>query len=563
MSDRNSTTVWIAAVLVVTAFLLAGPAAAFAVSFPVANHSFETNDLADGTNASPAAPPNWTVTGGGASYLDRNSGAFNTVIDPTPDADGEQLVWSNGGDLYQTLSTVLTANTTYALAVDVGDRTDVNPYAGAQLRLGTGSTFGSNLLTARVAANTAPVNGGGAGDGWQTWVSTFTTGASPAGLGNPLRVELINPGGGQTLFDNVRLDRLNVINGTFESLTGNGVPGTLSDNQYVHFFHVGNSGMSLPIDITGWSQSGGASNGAGLYNPPAGDPGGQPPSAVNLLFINNNLDSNHVAQAVGQNLQTDTFYTLNFQHGARGGNGAFQVQLLAGGTLLDESTGAGTVGAWQKKTVFVNSADFPGQVGQPLEVRILEPAATGQTTYDNFSLAISGDTIVMDNEEPGFSVSAATTALVSPYTSGYNDDRRWFSNAGSGWAKYDFTNVPNGVYDVYANWIGQSNTDPSTTYTLSDGGGVVTKSQFNNNSVADLALVDPLNGGSLNMELLQANVSITDGNFDVTVTVPTAGYFAFVDAIALQLIPEPSTFALAAIGLLALLAWGRRRRCMI
>jgi hypothetical protein len=65
--------------------------------------------------------------------------------------------------------------------------------------------FGANLLTGTVVSNTTPVNGVGANDGWQTWVTTFTTGPSPAGLGNPLRVEIVTTGGVQSYFDNVRL----------------------------------------------------------------------------------------------------------------------------------------------------------------------------------------------------------------------------------------------------------------------------------------------------------------------------------------------------------------------
>jgi hypothetical protein len=103
------------------------------------------------------------------------------------------------------LSALLAANTTYTLTVDVGDRTDIN-FAGAILNLGTGPGAGNNLLPAVVIANTTPTNTAAAGDGWQTWQSTFTTGAAPANLGQPLRIDLVNINGIQTLFDNVRLD---------------------------------------------------------------------------------------------------------------------------------------------------------------------------------------------------------------------------------------------------------------------------------------------------------------------------------------------------------------------
>ena len=186
-----------------TAFTLFAGSASAAPIF-IANHSFEDDDIADNTNAN-SAPSGWSVTGaGGASYLDRNgTGGFNDQIDPTPDAtDSEQMAWSNGSDFYQETGTAVAANTVYTLTVDVGDRTNTN-FQPTELRLGIGATFGTNLLTANVVANTAPTNGAGPSDGWETWVTTFTTGASPT-AGN-LRVEIVNNGGVQPLYDNVRL----------------------------------------------------------------------------------------------------------------------------------------------------------------------------------------------------------------------------------------------------------------------------------------------------------------------------------------------------------------------
>ena len=170
----------------------------------ITNHSFEDDDIANNTNSN-SAPSGWSVTGGSGSYLDRNgSGGFNDQIDPTPDTgDSEQMAWSNGGDFFQLTGTAIAANTLYTLTVDMGDRTNLG-FPGAELRLGSGAPFGSNLLTPTVVSNTIPTNGAGPSDGWQTWTTTFTTGASPV-AGN-LRVELLNTGGTQPLFDNVRLD---------------------------------------------------------------------------------------------------------------------------------------------------------------------------------------------------------------------------------------------------------------------------------------------------------------------------------------------------------------------
>ena len=179
-----------------------------ATPITVLNHSFEVDDLADGINLN-VVPPSWSVSGPGASYLDRNpdggANAFNQQIDPTPDPmDAEQLAWSNGGDLFQVLGTGLAANTRYTLTVDVGDRTNLAAPVNA-IRLGSGSAFGSDLLSATIISNAAPLNGADPNDGWEVWVSTFVTGSNPLGLGDPLRVELVSDGV-QVLFDNVRLD---------------------------------------------------------------------------------------------------------------------------------------------------------------------------------------------------------------------------------------------------------------------------------------------------------------------------------------------------------------------
>lgn len=180
----------------------------FGLPITVLNPSFEIDNPGPG-GASSGPTTNWS----GIGHLDRTVGAFNIVIEPTPDAtDGERLGWSNGGTSTQLLSALLAANTTYTLTVDVGDRTDT-PFAGAILNLGTGPGAGNNLLPAVVIANTTPNNTPLPGDGWQTWQSTFTTGAAPPNLGQPLRIDLVNPTapiGIQTLFDNVRLSDSNV-----------------------------------------------------------------------------------------------------------------------------------------------------------------------------------------------------------------------------------------------------------------------------------------------------------------------------------------------------------------
>jgi VCBS repeat-containing protein len=179
----------------------AGPVPVF-----VPNHSFESPDIPDGvftSNADGWMSPDYP----GPRLMDRNIGGgydFYSIVDPTPDPnDDEQVAWSNGRDHFTTTA-ALQANATYTLTVDMGARTDIS-FGGAVLQLGTGSIFGESLLAGTVVADTTPVNGSGESDGWETWISTFTTGTQPAGLGEPIRIEFIGLGS-QTLFDNVRLE---------------------------------------------------------------------------------------------------------------------------------------------------------------------------------------------------------------------------------------------------------------------------------------------------------------------------------------------------------------------
>lgn len=191
----NTTTKTLAALSAFT--LMAGSVGAATIT--ILNHSFESQVT---TNFG-GLIDDWSVgddgNGGGsqvATFL-QSGATFSSRIAPLPDGSN-QGIFSRGGDPYQVLSTNVAANTTYTLTVDLGDRTDLG-FAGGELRLGIGNTFGTNLLTATVVSNDTPANGQ-----WSTWVSTFTTGASPSA--GALRVELLNTGADQTLFDNVRLD---------------------------------------------------------------------------------------------------------------------------------------------------------------------------------------------------------------------------------------------------------------------------------------------------------------------------------------------------------------------
>ena len=148
-----------------------------------------------------------------ASYI--HSG----LIDPLPDG-GAFFCYNNNAqhDLYQVLTATVAAKTTYKLSIVAIDPTFANPFPGGALRLGyvsEGSAkaddFGLNLLTPAKVLNPVPFNDKESApeslsDGLASWIYTFTTGATPAGLGQKLRIEILGGGSAQSIFDNVQLE---------------------------------------------------------------------------------------------------------------------------------------------------------------------------------------------------------------------------------------------------------------------------------------------------------------------------------------------------------------------
>jgi hypothetical protein len=134
----------------------------------------------------------------------------------TPAAPGDTsgtMIYSNGLDFSILLGDDLAANTTYVLSIEFGDRTDLNN-GNPALRLGFGSTPGASYLTPTVSLTPVTVHGG-----WVTWSLTYTTGAAPVGLGQDLRIDIVNQGTGipgdlsnaQLVADNLKLTAADAI----------------------------------------------------------------------------------------------------------------------------------------------------------------------------------------------------------------------------------------------------------------------------------------------------------------------------------------------------------------
>jgi hypothetical protein len=160
----------------------------------------------------------WKKADGSSTIGIESYSTLGTDVDAVP-GGGTYCHYNNNASesIYQVLSANLAANTVYTLSAVAIDRSN-QTFQPSELRLGyvpgtdSGTTgdmvandfFGEYLLTATVLTNTTPVNGAAGDDGYVTWSSTFTTVGSPAGVGFPIRIEIVGSGV-QSLFDNVAL----------------------------------------------------------------------------------------------------------------------------------------------------------------------------------------------------------------------------------------------------------------------------------------------------------------------------------------------------------------------
>lgn len=176
--------------------LAAAGAVAQAAPVLVQNASFELPDCDTPANCSNS----FYSTGPGAIAFWNTTGDTG-VFDPTTYGwagitakDGDQVAYSNGGTISQTLASLLNANTTYTLKVDVGARKDTQ-FPGYLIELLAG---GNVIETNSFAVGPAP-------GAWTTLFLTYTATAGDPFLGSALGIRL-SSAGPQTEFDNVQLD---------------------------------------------------------------------------------------------------------------------------------------------------------------------------------------------------------------------------------------------------------------------------------------------------------------------------------------------------------------------
>ncbi len=178
-----------------------------AASIFIANHSFEdpiapqqgtTGFYTD--NSSPVVIGNW--------FNAHSGSAHQGVLDPTksqnltgndffynlqPVPDGNQVAYSNGGTIAQTLSAVLQPNTRYTLSAYIGRRNELTFPANSIRLIAGGNLVSSNSVTPA------------AGTFERVTVSYTSGGIDDPLIGKPLEIYL-SSFGSHTNFDNVTLD---------------------------------------------------------------------------------------------------------------------------------------------------------------------------------------------------------------------------------------------------------------------------------------------------------------------------------------------------------------------
>jgi len=133
----------------------------------------------------------------------------------------------------------------------------------------------------------------------------------------------------------------------------------------------------------------------GVYNPTGTTafPGGVPNGEVQVGWANAGGDFYQVLSGTGDDLAANTTYTLTVDVGLQNIEGLTIspiVDLYAGTTLMGSLTLSSpggsipTSGNWDLWTLTVNSANYGGEVGEPLEIYLA--SATTQTDFANVSL---------------------------------------------------------------------------------------------------------------------------------------------------------------------------------
>lgn len=344
---------------VVTLALCVG--SAMAAPLTVDNFSFEMPG--NGPNGFGGTITSW-VDGDGAGT---QAGTFNPTATRYPlsggATDGGNVAFSNGPTISQTLSATYQPNTIYTLEVDVGDRNDTT-FPGFDVQLYSGGV----LVGSASETHLSVPNGG-----FATATVSFAASSGFVGNGSPIQI-LLNSDGGQTNFDNVRVDASAAAAGLGDVLSISVL--NPSFEQPLHAPNANSNG------VPGWTVAG-PSN-AGTFFPTASryPLTGGPTDGNNVAFSNGQT----ISQVLGDVVEALNAYTLQVDVGDRSDTTfpGFDVELYAGGNLLgsvDETTLTVPDGGFATATIEYFATGDDINLGQNFEIRLTSDG--GQTNFDN------------------------------------------------------------------------------------------------------------------------------------------------------------------------------------
>jgi hypothetical protein len=204
MSFAGSNKLGLFKIAIASSFLVIVPQGQVkAALLTVANNSFETPVITNPQGSISATGPfgDWTFAGGmNQGFINPGVGESNTPgfwYGPSPTLpNGNQVAWSNGGTISQTLTATLQTNTKYTLGVHVGRRQNV-AFAGYNIELLAGNT---------VLASDNSVTPAAGSFGYVTVDYTSGISVTP---GQALQIRLTS-NGIQTNFDNITLDAASI-----------------------------------------------------------------------------------------------------------------------------------------------------------------------------------------------------------------------------------------------------------------------------------------------------------------------------------------------------------------
>ena len=203
MSFAGSNKLGLFKIAIASSFLVIVPQGQVkAALLTVANNSFETPVVTSpqGSLSATGLVGDWMFAGGAQGFFNPSLGetfspGFGYGASPTL-PNGNQVAYSNGGTISQTLTATLQANTKYTLGVYVGRRQNV-AFAGYNIELLAGTTVLASNNSITPAAGTF---------GYVTVDYTSGVSVTP---GQALGIRLTS-NGVQTNFDNITLDAASI-----------------------------------------------------------------------------------------------------------------------------------------------------------------------------------------------------------------------------------------------------------------------------------------------------------------------------------------------------------------